>query len=209
MYTSVKKIAIIEDNDDIRSALKVLLEGEGNYRVIGDYGSFEDANKTIKRLEPDVVLVDLQLPGLNGIEAIKILKEKLPRSFFLVITVFDDSQMVFDALCNGAHGYITKDSGISKIVNGIKEVLEGGAPMSSGIARKVIESFRINHDSPLSDRETLVLELLSKGKTYHMIADELHVHFETVKSHIKNIYRKLHVSNKADAISMALKNKYI
>jgi DNA-binding NarL/FixJ family response regulator len=133
----------------------------------------------------------------------------LPDVNIIVITVHENSELVFEALCAGACGYITKNTEYSRLIDSIKEAMKGGAPMSSNIARMVVESFQKNQDTPLTGRETQVLELLSKGKSYTVIADELFIHKETVKSHIKNIYFKLQVHSKADAIEVALKNKFI
>ena len=139
----------------------------------------------------------------------RIIKKQYPEANIIVITVHESSDLVFEALCAGACGYLTKTSNYSKLLEGIKEARSGGSPMSSHIARMVVESFQKNNNSPLTKRETEVLELLSKGKSYTAIADQLFVHKETIKSHIKNIYYKLQVNSKADAIAKALKERLI
>ena len=209
MDESNYKIVIIEDNDVVREGLNVLISGFGGHKVTGIYESCENAFKNIEKDQPDLVLMDMELPGMNGIEGIKLIKKKWPETDVLMLTVHDDSEIVFQALVSGASGYITKNSPHNKILDAINEIRNGGAPMSTNIARMVVESFQKNRNSPLSRRETEVLELLASGKSYSVIADELFIHKETVKTHIKNIYGKLQVNSKAAAIAMARKNKLI
>ena len=209
MEDSPAKISIVEDNDVVREGFSMLIDSTTNYQVVSAYSNCEDAIKNILPDNPDIILMDIELPGMSGIEGIKIIKKQLPETNIIMITVHENGELVFDALCAGACGYITKTSNYSKLLEGIEEALSGGAPMSSNIARMVVESFQKNSNSPLTKRETQVLELLSKGKSYSVIADELFIHKETVKSHIKNIYYKLQVNSKADAIEKALKEKFI
>lgn len=203
------RIEIVEDNDVVRDGLQLLISSMSNYAVVGAYISCEQALKNLEKDLPDVILMDLDLPGMSGIEGIQRIKKIHPEIHIIVITVHEDSEMVFEALCAGASGYITKNANHSRLLDAIDEVQSGGAPMSSKIAKMVVSSFQKNHNSPLTTRETEVLELLSKGKSYSVIADELFIHKETVKSHIKNIYFKLHVNCKADALEIARKNKLI
>jgi len=209
MEETTVKIIIVEDNDIIREGFELLINSMKNYNVLETFSSCEDAIKKATKLEPDVILMDIELPGMNGIEGTKKLKDILHKSDIIVITIHDNSDLVFQALCAGASGYMTKNTDHSKLLDAIDEVIRGGAPMSTNIARMVVESFQINRNSPLSERETQVLELLSKGKSYTVIANELFIHKETVKSHIKNIYFKLQVHSKAEAIEKAQKNKFI
>jgi DNA-binding NarL/FixJ family response regulator len=209
MEETTVKIIIVEDNDIIREGFELLINSMKNYNVLETFSSCEDAIKKATKLEPDVILMDIELPGMNGIEGTKKLKDILPKSDIIVITIHDNADLVFQALCAGASGYMTKNTDHSKLLDAIDEVIRGGAPMSTNIARMVVESFQINRNSPLSERETQVLELLSKGKSYTVIANELFIHKETVKSHIKNIYFKLQVHSKAEAIEKAQKNKFI
>lgn len=209
MDTGLTRISIIEDNEVVRNGLETLIDGVPEFNVSGSFDNCEDAIKTAKYDRPDVILMDIDLPGMNGIQGIHILKQLLPEVNIIVITIHEDNEMVFEALCAGACGYITKSPYYAKLMDAIKEAVNGGAPMSNKIARMVVESFQRNYDTPLSPRETEVLELLAKGKSYSVIADEIFVHKETVKSHIKNIYFKLQVNCKADAIEKALKEKYI
>jgi DNA-binding NarL/FixJ family response regulator len=203
------KIVIIEDNQVVRESLKLLISGFGGYIISGAYESCEDAFKHIGKEHPGLVLMDLELPGMNGIDGIKYIKKHWPEVEVIMLTVHDDSEVVFKALIAGASGYITKDSSHNKILDAIDEIHKGGAPMSMPIARMIVDSFQRNLDTPLSARETEVLELLATGKSYSVIADELFIHKETVKTHIKNIYMKLHVNSKADAIEYAKKNRLI
>ena len=206
---SSTKICIVEDNEVIRDGFEVLINSMEEFKVSGAFSKCEDALKFIAEEPPDVVLMDVELPGMDGIEGIKKIKKILPKINVIVITIHENSNLVFDALNAGACGYISKTTDYSKLLDAIKEAVSGGAPMSSKVARMVVESFQKNYNSPLTNRETEVLELLSKGKSYTIIADDLFIHKETVKSHIKNIYFKLQVNSKADAIELALKERLI
>ncbi len=203
------RILIIEDNDVVRDGFELLINSLSEHDVVGTYATCEEAIKNIGKLNPHIILMDIELPGMSGIEGTRLIRKSHPDINILVITVHDDSDLVFQALVAGASGYITKNAPHNKILDAINEVSKGGAPMSSKIARMVVESFQRNQNSPLSPRETEVLELLSEGKSYSVIADELFIHKETVKSHIKNIYYKLQVNSKAAAIEVARKNKLI
>jgi len=209
MDSTTSKIVIVEDNDVVRDGFTLLISSLSEHEVIAAYESCEEAIKNLQKDNPDLVLMDIELPGMNGIEGTRLIKKARPETEILVITVHDDSDLVFQALVAGASGYITKNAPHNRILDAINEVGKGGAPMSSNIARMVVESFQRNQNSPLSPRETEVLELLSEGKSYSVIADELFIHKETVKSHIKNIYFKLQVNSKAAAIEVAKKNKLI
>lgn len=203
------RIEIIEDNDLVRDGLQLLINSLSDHTVVGAYITCESAIKNLTKDSPDIILMDLDLPEMSGVEGIRRITKSNPDIHILVITVHEDSDMVFKALCAGASGYITKSANHSKLLDAIEEVQSGGAPMSSKIARMVVGSFQKNPNSPLTSRETEVLELLSKGKPYTIIAEELFIHKETVKSHIKNIYFKLQVNSKADALEIARKNKLI
>jgi DNA-binding NarL/FixJ family response regulator len=205
----ISRIIIIEDNDIVKEGFKLLISSLSEHQVVATYENCEEAIKNLDKDQPDIILMDIELPGISGIEGTRIIKKQHPDIEILVITVHDDSDLVFQALVAGASGYITKNAPHNKILDAINEIAKGGAPMSSKIARLVVESFQRNQNSPLSPRETEVLELLSEGKSYSVIADELFIHKETVKSHIKNIYYKLQVNSKAAAIEVARKNKLI
>ncbi|MBY0426874.1 MAG: response regulator transcription factor [Cytophagales bacterium] len=203
------RICIVEDNPAVREGYKLMLDSNPQLHVAGAYGSGEEALKHIESVKPDVILMDIELPGINGIESIKRIKRILAKVHILVITVHEDSEMVFEALCAGATGYLTKTNVYARLIDSIQEILSGGAPMSTNIARMIVHSFHKNNISPLTDRETEVLQLLSQGKTYSMIAESLFIDKETVKTHIKNIYIKLEVHSKDQAIEKAKKDKLI
>jgi DNA-binding NarL/FixJ family response regulator len=202
-------IVIIEDDEVLRNAYTTLINDVEGFHVVNSYTSFEDASKKIVNDNPGVVLLDIELPGTSGIDAIPLIKKKLPRCHIIMLTVYESEDQIFSALSNGASGYLTKNSPITKIIDSIKEVGEGGGPMSTNVARMVIKSFQKNQDSPLSKRETQILEMVSEGKSRSQIAHDLFIDWETVKTHIKNVYSKLDVNSKADAIKAARKDKLI
>jgi len=203
------RIVIIEDDEIIREGYGMLIGQVEGYSVVRSYSSFDEAIKTITDDSPDVILLDIELPGTNGIEAIPKLKKVLPNTHILILTVYESEKQIFEALANGASGYLTKNTPAAKIIESIKEVREGGGPMSVNIARMVIKSFQRNQESPLSKRETQILEQIADGKSRSQIAKELFIDLETVRSHIKNIYLKLDVNSRADAIRLAKENKLI
>lgn len=203
------KVSIIEDDETLRDGYAFLIGATEGYDVISTYCSYDEAAKKIATDKPDVILLDIELPGVNGIDAIPKLKKLLPNCYILILTVYESEKQIFNALANGASGYLTKNTPSTKIIESIKEVREGGGPMSINIARLVIRSFQKNQESPLSKRETQILELIGEGKSRGQIANELFIDLETVRSHIKNIYLKLDVNSRADAIKLARQNKLI
>jgi DNA-binding NarL/FixJ family response regulator len=203
------RIVIIEDDEIIREGYSLLIGQVEGYSVVRSYASFDDAVRTIMDDSPDVILLDIELPGTNGIAAIPKLKKMLPGVHILILTVYESEKQIFEALANGASGYLTKNTPASKIIESVKEVREGGGPMSVNIARMVIKSFQRNQESPLSKRETQILEQIADGKSRSQIAKELFIDLETVRSHIKNIYLKLDVNSRSDAIRLAKENKLI
>jgi DNA-binding NarL/FixJ family response regulator len=203
------KIVIIEDNDQIREAFTLLLNLRDDFSVVNSYSNCEDAIKNIEDDAPHIVLMDIDLPGMSGIEGTKIIKKKIPAANIIIITVFENGKTVFEALCAGATGYLTKNSDKDRLMSAIDEVIKGGAPMSSKIARLVVQSFQKNMNSPLTSRETEILSQIAEGKSYTNIADAIFISKETVKYHIKNIYIKLQVNNKADAIKRANEDRLI
>lgn len=206
---STKRIIIVEDDPIIRNAFVMLIQQNGEYTVANAYDNAEAAIKNLTNDSPDICLMDIELPGMNGIEAIPKIKAILPNTQVVVVTVYENDELVFKALCEGASGYLTKNMPPQKLIDSLKELENGGAPMSTNIARMVVSSFHRNRQSPLTARELEVLELLASGKSYSTIADQLFVDKETIKSHIKNIYLKLEVHSKAEAIEKARKSKYI
>lgn len=203
------RVAIIEDDETIREGYAFLIGSTAGYKVVGTYSSYEDAMRKIANDDPDVILLDVELPGISGVDALPKLKKILPETHILILTVYEQEMLIFRALGNGASGYLTKNTPPEKIVTAIHEVMEGGGPMSAHIARMVISSFKRNESTPLTRRETEILEQIATGKSRKRIADELYIDLETVKSHIKNIYHKLNVHSKADAIKTAKDNKFI
>lgn len=199
-------ISVIEDNEQFRNALEAIIKNQDEFALIGSYDSAEKAMIAIIESPPDIVITDITLPGIRGTELIVRLKDKMPKTQFMVCSIHDDDETIFDALKSGSSGYILKDPiTADDIVKAIRELYNGGSPMSPFIARKVISSFQkpvINDpNSLLSQREKEVLEWLAKGLLYKEIAEKLGITTETVKKHLKNIYQKLHVQNKIEAIN--------
>jgi len=200
------KVAIVEDNDQFRKALETIINQERDTSLMGSYTSAEKAYIGLEQSPPDVAIVDISLPGMRGTELIVRLKDKLRHTQFMVCTIHDDNDTIFEALKCGASGYILKDPVTANdIAKAIRDLYDGGSPMSPYIARKVIGTFQrpvINDvNSLLSQREKEVLGLVSEGLLYKEIALRLDISTETVKKHLKNIYQKLHVQNKVEALN--------
>lgn len=205
-----KRVLIVEDDPEIRSSFAMIVDSSQKFTVVNSYSNCKDAIKHLNNDKPDIVLMDVELPGgMNGIQGTKIIKEKSPNSDIIMVTVYEDSEMVYEALKSGASGYITKSANYMELLTALEEVTKGGAPMSSKIARMVIDNFHLNPNSPLTKRETEILQLISEGKTYTQISEELFISKETSKTHIKNIYSKLQVRSKSEAIAKANKDKLI
>jgi DNA-binding NarL/FixJ family response regulator len=202
------KISIIEDDKEIRESLAILIGGSEGFECVSHYGNCEDALKSIESDAPDVILMDINLPGMTGIEGVAHIKEKLPECEVIMLTISESDKDVFDSLCAGACGYLKKNTPPAKLLEAIREASEGGAPMSMDIARMVVGSFQQDTQShtELTAREKEVLAKLCEGHSYKMIADELFVDINTIKFHIRNIYRKLEVGSKGEAIAKAMKN---
>ena len=203
------RIVIIEDDETIRESYAYLINEAEGYAVVNTYSSAENALKGIKADDPHIVLLDVELPGISGLDAIPRIKALVEDVYIIMLTVYDHQQTVFDALGKGAAGYLTKSVAPSKIIEALGEVMDGGGPMSANIARMVVHSFQRSQESPLTRRETEILEQIADGKTRSRIASEMFIDLETVKSHLKNIYSKLDVHSRADAIKTARQNKYI
>ena len=208
------RLLVFEDNDDMRDSLSILFKGTPG---IVFTGAFSDATQSINDVaatEPDVILMDIDLPKVNGIEAVWNIKQQFPSVQILMLTVFDDNERIFQSICAGASGYILKRNSPSKIIEAVFEVAEGGGPLTSSIARKVLDMFpRFNaaktETEMLTDREKDVLGFLVKGHSYKMVASELNITLETVRSHIKKIYEELHVHSSGEAIAIALRNRLV
>ncbi|HET9431635.1 MAG TPA: response regulator transcription factor [Chitinophagaceae bacterium] len=202
-------IAIVEDLDEVRDGLKSFISLNTDFTVVGDFKTGEEALTNLPRLSPDIVIMDINLPGMNGIECIRQVKDKSPGTQFMMFTVYENDEKVFEALKAGASGYLLKNTGLLQIVESLTELHQGGSPMSANIARKLVNLFRDNGNKTvsmdvLSNRENEILHLLSKGLLYKEIADQLHITTSTVRQHIHKIYEKLHVQNRTEAINKAL-----
>lgn len=205
-------VAIFEDNVSLLESLKFLISATDGFVVCGSFTNTEQLLEKIENTLADVILMDIELPGINGIEATALIKQKFPDIQILIQTVFEDDEKVFSALCAGASGYLLKNTSPAKVLEAIKEVYEGGAPMSPSIAKKVIESFHPNKPettlqrefSKLTEKENEVLHYLVKGLSYKLIADKMGLSHGTIHSHLKNIYKKLHVNSMTEAIIKAI-----
>jgi len=200
------KVSLVEDNPFVRTAIEQILIGSKEFQLVSIHASAEEAVKKIPKDNPDVVLMDINLGAMSGTDAIRVLKQECPDIQFMMCTVYEDDDNVFDALAAGASGYILKKSKPLEIMNAIKDLYQGGAPMSSQIASKVVASFRKKETiqsnrnlEDLSDREYQILEALVNGKLYKEISDALFISVETVRKHVYNIYKKLHVNNRVEA----------
>ncbi len=197
-----KRVILIEDHQLIRESYIKIIDAVEGYSVIQGYESCEEALEEVLQTKPDIVFIDITLPGMNGIEGTKRFKQLLPQAQIIVITVHEQSSYVFEALCAGAIGYLTKAGGMQQVSEALSQLQLGGAPMSCNIARKVVESFQMKKIKSLSTRENEVLDELAKGKSYASIADVMFVSVNTIKTHIRNIYEKLQVSNRDEAAEL-------
>jgi DNA-binding NarL/FixJ family response regulator len=209
-------VAIVEDNNTIREGLAALINGTSGYSCVGNFGDCESFLAKLSTLNSDVVLMDIGLPGMSGIDGISRAKQVKPDLNILMLTVYEDNQTVFKALCAGACGYLVKKTPPTRLLEAIKDAFDGGAPMSSLIARQVIDIFKQTQgkqkdeiDIDLSSREKEVLTSLSDGNNYQEIADRLFISVDTVRHHIKNIYRKLHVHSQSEAVAKAIRKGLI
>lgn len=207
--TKTIRIVIIEDDTTIREGYTFLLGNEPGFDICGNYASFELAEKRLLPDAPHLVLLDVQLPGISGVDAIPKIKKILPEVQVLILTVYDSEEVIFAALKNGASGYLTKNTPPDRIVASIKEVVNGGGAMSTSVAKLVMQSFQKSMASPLTKRETQILEGIAGGKSRRKIATELYIDLETVKTHIKNIYHKLDVNSKDEALKVAREGRFI
>ncbi|MDQ8006553.1 MAG: response regulator transcription factor [Pedobacter sp.] len=207
--TNQLRIVIIEDDEVLRKGYEMLLSNKEDFLIVSTYGSFDLARKQLKADAPQVILLDINMPGTNGLQAIPEIKKSLPNAYVIILTVFDSPETVFEALNMGADGYLTKNSNTEKITEAIKDVCNGGGVMSMNVARIVMQSFQKNLNSPLTKRETEILQRIATGQTKIQIANDLFIDQNTVRSHVKNIYIKLDVNSKADAIKTAKQNRFI
>lgn len=205
------RVAVVEDDDEIRRALMLIVDGSPGYRCAQGFARAEEALERLPNDPPDVVLMDVGLPGMSGIEATRLLRDSLPGTDVVMLTVMEDEETVFNSLCAGATGYLMKSTSPAQLLQSIDEVHRGGSPMSASIARRVITSFRSvpAGASSLTRRESEILEHLCNGENYRVIAEKLFVSGHTVRAHIKNIYEKLQVNSRAEAVKKALEERLI
>lgn len=210
------RVAIFEDNKHLRETFELLLAHSEGFECVGAYSDCSDLIENIKARPCDVVLMDIEMPGINGIAATKLLKQHFPQIHIIIQTVFFEDEYIFNAICGGASGYLLKTTTPDEYLSAIKDVQAGGSPMTPGIARRVLELFKDNlkpitpaADYNLTNQEKKVLQLLVAGKSYKMIATELSVSQDTVKSHITNVYGKLHVHSGTEAVSLAIRNRLV
>jgi DNA-binding NarL/FixJ family response regulator len=209
------KVAIIEDQEEIRAGLAVLISGTDGFQCTGTWCSVEEALPQIDRAEPDILLVDIGLPGISGIEGIRLLKERRPGLLALVLTVYEDEERIFGAICAGACGYMLKGTPPARLIDSLREAMEGGSPMTPQIARRVVEHFQTPRQSAspsgyeLTPHELRILRLLVGGHHYQTAADELGVSVNTIRFHLRSIYEKLHVHSKAEAVAKALRERLV
>ena len=210
----VIKVAIVEDLRDVREGLSVLINGSPGFRCVATFRTMEEALARVGAELPDVVLTDIGLPGMSGIEGIGILKERYPDLLIVALTIYDDEKGIFQALCAGASGYLLKNMPPARLLESLKEVATGGAPMSPEVARQVVKLFREfrppeRAEYRLTSQETQLLKLLVDGHSYKTAAADLGITVRTVAFHLQNVYQKLQVHSKSEAVAKALRNKLV
>lgn len=209
------RVTIFEDNSQLRDGLFNLIEASEGFLCAGAFANCSRVVENIEETKPDVILMDIEMPGINGIEAVRLVKQKFPEVKILMETIFEEDDKIFQSICNGAEGYILKNTPPTEILEAIKEIYEGGAPMTPAIALKVMRMFKENLSSDakdgfnLSAREKEILKFLVEGMSYKMIADACFISLETVRGHIKNIYEKLQVHSKSEAVAKAIKGRIV
>lgn len=207
------KLLIFEDNARLRQSLELLLNDEKTFRVMASYPDCRNAIEAIEETAAELIVMDIDMPGMNGVEGVKMIKSTYPDVKVVMHTVFDDDTRIFDSICAGADGYLLKNTSPLQLIRSLEEVMEGGAPMSPFVAQKVFQHFRtqpiLNDDFNLTPREKEVLELLVKGNSYKMIANTCSVSIDTVKRHLQNIYHKLHVNCGTEAVAKAIRHRIV
>lgn len=217
MSGSPIRVVLFDDNKDLRDMFRLLVDAQSDMVCVAVHPDLSQMMRDIDAARPDVIVMDIQMPGMNGIEGVKAIRSRYPQARILMQTVFEDDDKVFDAICAGANGYILKTAPVDDIAKAIRDVHAGGSAMTPTIAYKVLERFRVNApptdqpaaDPGLSEREKNVLTLLVKGRSYKMIADELDISYHTVDSHIRRIYEKLHVRSNAEAVGRAVRDRLV
>ena len=203
------KVILIEDDVQLAECFRLIINNSQQYEIEGCYTNFNDAKANVMRIFPDIVLMDIQLPGINGIEATRKIKSEFPSVKVIILSVHNDEEHILKAIKAGADGYLSKDSSYSEIIEALDTTINGGAAISSDVAKKLVDSFHLNRNSPLSNREAEVLQHFADGYSYVRIAKILFLSKETIKTHMRNIYSKLGVCNKNEAIELAREKKYI
>jgi DNA-binding NarL/FixJ family response regulator len=212
------RVAIFEDNKLVRDALEAILNGTQGYVCTGAFADANNVERDIKKSDPDVVMMDIEMAGLDGLQATRIIHDKFPDIKVLIQTVFNDSDKIFNALCAGASGYILKNDPPSRQIDAVQEVFNGGAPMSSSIAQRVLQFFSGKNiilvapevtDYLLTDREKEILVLITEGHNFRTIAEKSFISYETVRTHVKKIYKKLHVASRSEAILKANQQRIV
>ncbi|HEY2084409.1 MAG TPA: response regulator transcription factor [Verrucomicrobiae bacterium] len=203
-------VSIIDDEKELRESITTFINGSPGFRCVSAYGSADVALHHLPEERPDVVLMDINMPGMGGIECVERLKKVMPDVLIVMLTVYEDSEQIFRALAAGASGYLLKRLSPTRLLQAIREVYAGGSPMSNSIARKVVASFQkaktTNEKQPhLSPREQAVLDCLAKGLTYKQIADQLEISIDTIRTHLRRIYEKLHVQSRTEAVAKYLR----
>lgn len=204
-------VSIVDDEKELRESIKTFIDGSPGFRCVSAYHSAETALKHLPQDRPDVVLMDIHLTGMSGIECVERLKTMIPEMQVLMLTVYEDTDQIFKALAAGASGYMLKRSTPAKLLEAIKELKEGGSPMSSSIARKVVASFQKSaqtrdEKTNLSPREQMVLESMAKGLTYKQAADQFGISIGTIRTYVRRIYEKLHVQSRTEAVAEYLRH---
>jgi DNA-binding NarL/FixJ family response regulator len=208
------RVAIVEDDWATREGLSVLINTATGYQCVGKFGSVEEAMRGMKAEVPDVLLLDIHLPGVPGSEGVRYLRERYPSIQILMLTVYEEEEQIFESICNGACGYLLKRTPATRLLQAITDAREGGSPMSPEIARKVVTLFQKTgrpekFDQRLTPQETKLLDLLAEGHSYNSSAKRLNISVNTVRNYIRSIYEKLHVHSKSEAVSKALRNRLI
>jgi DNA-binding NarL/FixJ family response regulator len=209
------KVVIFEDNRSLREGLAAMIGGTNGFQCIGAFPNCNNLLKNIAQAKPDVVLMDIEMPGISGIEAVSIIKEEFPGIKVLMETIFDDDEKIFNSICAGAEGYILKHTPPVEIMEAIREIYEGGSPMTPSVANRVLKMVKNRPENrgtasfDLTEREKEILNCLVKGMSYKMVAEHCYISIETVNVHIKNIYRKLHVHSKSEAVVKAIRSKIV
>lgn len=213
LYSMAISLVIYEDNSRLRESLELLLGTGTGFKVAGAFSDCTLVSDQMEALNPELVIMDIDMPGMSGIEGVRRIKTTFPEIKVVMYTVFDDDNRIFDCICNGADGYLLKNTSPLKLIQALEDLAAGGVPMSPFVAQKVFQYFRTAKDGgddfSLTPRETEMLELLVRGNSYKMIADKSSISIDTVKKHLQNIYHKLHVNCGTEAVMKAIKHKIV